>query len=91
MFGLVSIRLLSIMQIWNWLADYAMLGSSIHSMKVFSNPRWEDFEYDYLNDNPMGWIGDGWTENEKYKKINVDYLDDDQIDFPTPVAQNGTE
>lgn len=79
------------MQIWNWLADYAMLGSSIHSMKVFSNPRWEDFEYDYLNDNPMGWIGDGWTENEKYKKINVDYLDDDQIDFPTPVAQNGTE
>ncbi|KAJ5657541.1 uncharacterized protein N7484_001190 [Penicillium longicatenatum] len=66
-------------------------GSSIHSMKVFSNPRWEDFEYEYLNDNPMGWIGDGWTENEKYKRINVDYLDDDQIDFPRPVVQNGTE
>ncbi|KAJ5946109.1 hypothetical protein N7454_002948 [Penicillium verhagenii] len=63
-------------------------GSSMHSMKVFSNPRWEDFEYEYLNENPMGWLGDGWTENEKYQRINVDYLDDDQIDFPPVVVQN---
>ncbi|KAJ5640723.1 hypothetical protein N7528_000348 [Penicillium herquei] len=59
-------------------------GSSLHAMKVFSNPRWEDFEYDYLNDNLMGWFGDGWTANERNDTINVDYLDDDQIDFPTP-------
>ncbi|KAJ5732485.1 hypothetical protein N7493_003966 [Penicillium malachiteum] len=59
-------------------------GSSFHAMKVFSNPHWEDFEYDYLNDNLMGWFGDGWTENERNDTINVDCLDDDQIDFPTP-------
>lgn len=54
-------------------------------MKVFANPRWEDFEYKYGNDNPMSWFGDGWTENEKHNRIDVDYLDDDQIDFPRPV------
>lgn len=83
--------LLFVLQACVRLANIAASGSSIHSMKVFSNPRWEDYHYEYLNDNPMGWIGDGWTENEKYKKINVDYLDDDQIDFPPPAVQNGTE
>lgn len=61
------------------------LGSSLHAMKVFANPRWEDFDYEYVNDNATGWFGDGWTENEKHGKINVNYLDDDQIDFPQPV------
>lgn len=61
------------------------LGSSLHAIKVFANPRWEDFEYEYVNDNPTGWFGDGWTENEKLDKINVNYLDDDQIDFPQSV------
>jgi hypothetical protein len=51
-------------------------------MEVFSNPRWEDFEYKYRNDNAAGWLGDGWTENEKLKRINVDYLDENRIDFP---------
>ncbi|KAH1294934.1 hypothetical protein KXV95_006656 [Aspergillus fumigatus] len=60
-------------------------GSSLHSMKALAHPRWEDYTYDYVNDNPNGWLGDGWTENEKLKKINVDYLNDDEIDFPTNV------
>jgi hypothetical protein len=59
-------------------------GSSLHSMKVFANPRWEDFDYEYVDDNPVGWIGDGWTEDEKHERINVDYLDDEHIDFPLP-------
>ncbi|KAF4447086.1 hypothetical protein FALBO_16988, partial [Fusarium albosuccineum] len=57
-------------------------GSSLHAMKVFANPRWEDFDYQYLQDNSNGWIGNGWTQDEKDKTINVDYLDDNQIDFP---------
>jgi hypothetical protein len=60
-------------------------GSSLHAMKLFANPRWEDFEYEYVNDNPNGWIGDGWAYDEKNNIISVDYLDDDQVDFP-PVA-----
>lgn len=62
-------------------------GSSLHAMKAFANPRWEDFEYEYVDDNPTGWLGDGWTENEKYNRISVDYLDDDQIDFPQPASE----
>ncbi|KAJ5372949.1 hypothetical protein N7517_004955 [Penicillium concentricum] len=57
-------------------------GSSLHSMKALANPRWEDFEYWYVNNNASGWIGDGWTENEKQNKINVNYLDDNEVDFP---------
>lgn len=56
-------------------------------MKAFAHPRWEDFEYEYVNDNAFGWLGDGWTQNEKRNTINVDYLDDDQIDFP-PIASS---
>lgn len=57
-------------------------------MKVLAYPRWEDFEYQYVNDNPNGWIGDGWAKAEKDKTISVDYLDDDQIDFPVPVTDD---
>ncbi|EXJ79459.1 hypothetical protein A1O3_08961 [Capronia epimyces CBS 606.96] len=57
-------------------------GSSLHAMKTLQHPRWEDFVYDYVNDNPYGWIGNGWTEDEKNKRVKVDYLNRDEIDFP---------
>ena len=51
-------------------------------METFSHPRWEDYEYSYVNSTPFGWFGNGWTQNELDKRINVDYLDDENIDFP---------
>jgi hypothetical protein len=60
-------------------------------MKALAYPRWEDYTYEYVNDNPNGWIGDGWAEDERNKIINVDYLDDDQIDFPTAVIAKAME
>ncbi|KAL4817747.1 hypothetical protein BDW67DRAFT_174532 [Aspergillus spinulosporus] len=60
-------------------------GSSLHAMKALAHPRWEDYTYDYVHDNPNGWLGDGWAEDERNKIIKVDYLDDDQVDFPTSV------
>ena len=62
-------------------------GSSLHALNAMANPRWEDYEYEYVNDNPSGWLGDGWTENEKNKTINVDYLNDDQLDYPSKVVE----
>lgn len=59
-------------------------------MKTFAHPRWEDFEYEYIDDNPQGWLGDGMTEDERNRTVNVDYLDDDQVDFPTPVNDDVT-
>lgn len=55
-------------------------------MRAFAYPRWEDFSYEYGSDNAVGWLGDGWTENEKHDRINVNYLDDNQIDFPPAVS-----
>ncbi|PLB49298.1 putative flavin-binding monooxygenase [Aspergillus steynii IBT 23096] len=63
-------------------------GSSLHSMQVLSHPRWEDFTYEYVHDNPNGWIGDGCTKDERNKTIEVDYLDDEQVDFPEAVTQD---
>jgi hypothetical protein len=58
-------------------------------MKALAHPRWEDFVYEYESDNPCGWLGNGWTVNEKVKKVNVDYLNRDQIDFPPlPTSSN---
>ncbi|KAK5461406.1 hypothetical protein LTS15_003469 [Exophiala xenobiotica] len=57
-------------------------GSSLHAMKALEHPRWEDFVYEYENDNPGAWIGNGWTVDERDKKVNVDYLNRDRIDFP---------
>lgn len=56
-----------------------------------AHPRWEDFEYEYVNDNSNGWIGDGWTENEKHKRVNVDYLDEDKIDFPLTLIEHAED
>ncbi|KAI1613524.1 cyclohexanone monooxygenase [Exophiala viscosa] len=61
-------------------------GSSLHSTEALANPRWEDFVYEYVDDNAGAWIGNGWTVNEREKKVNVDYLNRDQIDFP-PVPE----
>ncbi|EXJ56534.1 hypothetical protein A1O7_06878 [Cladophialophora yegresii CBS 114405] len=34
-------------------------GSSLHAIKALESPRWEDFEYAYVDDKPMGWLGNG--------------------------------
>jgi hypothetical protein len=57
-------------------------GSSLHAMKALAHPRWEDFDYEYEDDIQCGWLGNGWTVNEKNKTVKVDYLNHDQIDFP---------
>lgn len=62
-------------------------GSSLHAFKAMAHPRWEDYEYGYINGNPNGWLGNGWTDNEWNKTINVNYLDDDQVDYPSKLVE----
>lgn len=40
-------------------------GSSLHAVKALAKPRWEDFEYTYMDDNALGWLGDGWTKGDR--------------------------
>lgn len=52
-----------------------------------AHPRWEDYEYEYVDNNAIAWLGDGWTEAEKKHEIRVDYLDDDQVDYPYKLVE----
>ena len=39
-------------------------GSSLHAIRTFQQPRWEDFDYEYVDGNHFGWIGSGWSEGD---------------------------
>jgi hypothetical protein len=36
----------------------------LHAAKALEKPRLEDFEYEYVDGNDFGWLGDGWSERE---------------------------
>ena len=46
-------------------------GTCLHAVRTLSNPRWEDWEYtpldgeDVTGGNPLYWLGDGMSANEK--------------------------
>ena len=42
-------------------------GSSLHAQRALQHPRWEDYEYEQLDEDENGlyWLGDGQTYNEK--------------------------
>ena len=62
-------------------------GTCLHAVRALSRPRWEDYEYTLLDDeeatgdNPLYWLGDGMTANEKSMAGDrARYLD--SIDVP---------
>ncbi|KAK9460471.1 uncharacterized protein V1516DRAFT_626211 [Lipomyces oligophaga] len=58
-------------------------GSSLHSIHVFDHPRWEDYDYKYVNDNPFEWFGNGWSNIEKEEGTDRSYyLNPNIVDFP---------
>ncbi len=48
-------------------------GSSLHAVKAFKHPRWEDWEYTYIDNNNMSWLGDGSTEADWDRSIDKSY------------------
>jgi hypothetical protein len=56
-------------------------GSTLHCIEALRSPRWEDFEYEVLNDdegehegNCMGWLGNGWSVNQLEARDLAFYL-----------------
>jgi hypothetical protein len=45
------------------------IGSCLHALRVLEHPRWEDFEYEQLDEikNRFHWLGDGQTYSDKTK------------------------
>ncbi len=65
------------------LTIFFVTGSSLHYLKVLSNPRWEDYSYKSINDNDAAWLGNGWTVAERTTTDDrAYYLDEENIDFP---------
>lgn len=48
-------------------------GSSLHAIKALQNPRWEDFEYTFIDENELGWLGDGSTEADWKSEADKSY------------------
>jgi hypothetical protein len=44
-------------------------GSCLHALRVLEHPRWEDFDYEPLDEikNRFHWLGDGQTYDDKTK------------------------
>lgn len=40
------------------------IGSSLHYYETISEPRYEDFEYNYHGGNAFQYLGNGWTNLE---------------------------
>jgi hypothetical protein len=62
-------------------------GSCLHAVKTFKHPRWEDYEYVSANtehENRLGWLGNGWTEEDAGGDTAF-YLKD--VDYPPVPAQ----
>ena len=67
----------------NILAYYP--GNSLNLMYAQRNPRWEDFDYTYLDElggNPMCWLGNGYTKADYDGSSRTTYLDPAHIDYP---------
>ncbi|KAH9934327.1 uncharacterized protein B0H18DRAFT_869878 [Fomitopsis serialis] len=65
-------------------------GSSLHNLRALQYPRWEDFNYEPLDDteNRLHWFGDGQTHNEKTMSGDrAWYLNDDEMDYPPSTSQ----
>lgn len=67
-------------------------GSTLHCIEALRNPRWEDYQYEYLEEengadvNLMGWLGNGWAVNQLEVEVrDVDlswYLFPEWLDVP---------
>lgn len=64
-------------------------GSCLHAVVAFQNPRFEDFNYEYMpetEENPYTWIGNGLTVAQQEGRADTSYLD--IVDFPPVVNPN---
>ena len=70
-------------------------GSSLHAIRALERPRWEDFEYEYVDGNPWGWFGDGWSERDRDNAADKTYYLDGQRMLDQPLLErvglNGPE
>ena len=63
-------------------------GSSLHAIQVLESPRWEDFEYQYVDGNEFGWFGNGWSVRDRGDEMARTYYLDGQNMLHWPLDKN---
>ncbi|MCJ1309536.1 hypothetical protein MMC25_003196 [Agyrium rufum] len=66
-------------------------GSSLHAVQTLANPRWEDFEYTYVDGNEFGWIGDGWCVADRTEGADRSWYLDEQRMVHEPLEERKGE
>jgi len=57
-------------------------GSVLHLIRTLENPRWQDYDYVYRNSESIfGYLGNGWTEVERFDSGDRAYYLD-EVDYP---------
>ena len=72
-------------------------GSTLHCIEAMRSPRWEDYEYTYVDElearesdklggkrtNRMAWLGNGWSANQLEERDLAWYLYPEFVDKPS--------
>uniref|UniRef100_A0A8H7KFR0 FAD/NAD(P)-binding domain-containing protein n=1 Tax=Bionectria ochroleuca TaxID=29856 RepID=A0A8H7KFR0_BIOOC len=62
-------------------------GSAIHLRKALEHPRWEDFEYESMDEDSLAWMGDGLVLAQLSVDSTTGYLD--LVDVPDSEIYKG--
>lgn len=54
---------------------------------MLDNPRWADFEYEYVDGNGLGWFGNGWSERDHGNDMARTYYLDGQAMLREPLEK----
>jgi len=61
-------------------------GSTLHCIESLRSPRWEDYDYEYVQDeteeNQLAWMGNGWSINQLDNGDTAWYLRPEYQDVP---------
>lgn len=64
-------------------------GSALHAVETFRSPRWEDFDYKYVQDesgkpvSQFKWLGNGWSYPQRHGGDLAFYLEPEYLDIPS--------
>jgi len=57
-------------------------GSTLHCLETLRAPRWEDFEYESMDENQLRWMGNGWSTTQTGGGDAAWYLEPRFVDVP---------
>jgi hypothetical protein len=67
-------------------------GSSLHFLELMSNPRWEDWNFDYIGGNRFQFLGHGKAAIQMVPGGDLAYyLSEPGADAPSPAVIQGEE